>query len=361
MNRDNTKPSVEPWPVLKEFDREKAGELARLTLGFLGERWAPASPLNYSLGFFHQAGIDAGLNTEIEERFEDRSWNHAQAIDLFLRYLSPCATQRTIELQREILELVDTIAQTLQKSAGDANSRTDRLGILVQHLSETQNPAEALAIAVDVFKTARGLCEETRAMAEEMTETRQALVRMQRELARAREEASQDALTGLHNRRVFDAALAEEIESDRPFVLIMMDVDHFKRMNDKFGHLIGDRVLRQLARVVKGRVRTSDVVARYGGEEFAIILPETVLADGVKVAEKLRLAIEGLKLRKRDDNLPLPKVTASFGVAEYDGEELAESLTHRADEALYRAKAEGRNRVVAAEPVASCGEDAGSA
>ncbi|MDR5900109.1 diguanylate cyclase [Halomonas vilamensis] len=157
--------------------------------------------------------------------------------------------------------------------------------------------------------------------------------------------ASTDMLTGLVNRMSFDQRLEKEIERtrryERPLSLIMIDIDHFKPINDEHGHDVGDQVLGDFARVLSANLRTTDICARWGGEEFMVLAPETEFSQAVQLAEKLRLAIV-------DVIFPVVgKVTASFGVVEVGPNELATRVVKRADQALYQAKAEGRNRVMA--------------
>ncbi|MBI3374673.1 MAG: diguanylate cyclase [Betaproteobacteria bacterium] len=164
--------------------------------------------------------------------------------------------------------------------------------------------------------------------------------------------ALHDALTGLYNRRYMEDALQRELRrverSRKPLSLVMIDIDHFKRFNDTFGHDAGDYVLGAIAKVITTNVRSSDLACRYGGEELAVLLPEANLECAMARAEKLRLAIRELSLTHRGQTLPAP--TASFGVAEYPvhGENLPEFLK-AADRALYRAKEAGRDQVCAAE------------
>lgn len=152
-----------------------------------------------------------------------------------------------------------------------------------------------------------------------------------------------DSLTGLSNRRAFDDRLAQEIQRARrhrhALSLVMVDLDHFKEVNDRFGHPVGDQVLRELAQVLRASSRGSDLPFRYGGEEFAILLPETDLPGGVVHGETIRAAIACHEF---------PHVghkTASLGVAQWREEDTAAALLDRADVALYRAKHSGRNRV----------------
>lgn len=163
------------------------------------------------------------------------------------------------------------------------------------------------------------------------------------ELERA---AYTDKLTGLPNRRSFDGAFPDQVEIARrrnqPLVLIMLDIDRFKRVNDENGHEWGDRVLAHLGKLLAAHKRKGDTVFRIGGEEFAILAPHTQVAQGRATAERLRLVIESSPLAS--DNRQTA-ITVSFGVAALRCEDDGPSLVNRADEALYLAKRTGRNRV----------------
>lgn len=161
-----------------------------------------------------------------------------------------------------------------------------------------------------------------------------------------------DSLTGLKNRRYFESQLAYEykraIREELPISIILLDLDHFKGINDQYGHLIGDECLKEMARSTACLInRSVDIVARYGGEEFAVILPNTDQANALKVAERIRHKIEQMTIRYGEYSI---RFTASLGVAtqipEAGNSELA--LVQRADKALYRAKNNGRNRIEAA-------------
>jgi diguanylate cyclase (GGDEF)-like protein len=165
-----------------------------------------------------------------------------------------------------------------------------------------------------------------------------------------------DVLTGWHNRRYLQVRINEELaraQRDRAnLVCLMLDVDHFKRVNDTWGHAAGDVVLRELAQRIESQVRASDVAARYGGEEFVVILPDTDISDGVLLAERIRAAISATPIRLPSDDEV--KITASIGISAIrpardatDLKTLGDSLIARADVALYSAKSGGRNCVVA--------------
>lgn len=161
------------------------------------------------------------------------------------------------------------------------------------------------------------------------------------------EQASTDHLTGLANRRRFERQLEREVartaRHGRPFSLITLDIDHFKRVNDTYGHETGDEAIKSIARVLQQGTRGIDLASRIGGEEFAVILTETNLTGATEVAERLRLAVKTVEIPA------VGRIAASFGVAECPTHaETARELLARADAALYEAKREGRDRVVSA-------------
>lgn len=159
--------------------------------------------------------------------------------------------------------------------------------------------------------------------------------------------ARTDELTGLHNRRSFNEsftlALSVARRHDHPLSLISIDLDHFKDVNDKCGHSIGDLVLIEFANLLKEMVRVEDIASRWGGEEFIILLPETNLEEATRLADRIRSAFE----LQPSSAAPLA-VTASFGVAQLQSSENEDALIRRVDDALYAAKREGRNRVMIA-------------
>jgi two-component system, cell cycle response regulator len=159
------------------------------------------------------------------------------------------------------------------------------------------------------------------------------------------ERAMIDGLTGLHNRGYFDQRLACELANNKrhgtPLACVMADVDHFKQFNDRYGHAVGDDVLRQVARIFRDSARAEDIVCRYGGEEFVTLLPQTELEKAIPFAERVRSELESTTLPHRNGEL---KVTASFGVSDL-ATAGSDSLVEAADRAMYEAKKTGRNRV----------------
>jgi len=198
------------------------------------------------------------------------------------------------------------------------------------------NAGAAVTLAERLEETTRQLALTRTLLAEKQRECT--------ELATAlSQDAQVDALTGLFNRRKFNelsaAEIARSVRYATPLALIMVDIDHFKRVNDEHGYLLGDRALVDVARVLGRRMRASDALCRWGGEEFMILAPHLDQASAVQMAEKLRVAISSY------DFGPPGRITCSFGVATLRPGDRAIDLILRADTCLYRAKRTGRNCV----------------
>lgn len=172
---------------------------------------------------------------------------------------------------------------------------------------------------------------------------------IQTDFNRAKIEASVDFLTGVGNRKAFkenlDLLSKKAADEDTPMSMLALDIDHFKSVNDKHGHNVGDEVLKLVAQKIKINVRGKDLIARYGGEEFAVLLPATPLGGASMLAENIRKSFSQDSLQLSETSKSLCKITVSIGTAEYRPGENLENFVNRADKALYHAKNNGRNNV----------------
>lgn len=214
-----------------------------------------------------------------------------------------------------------------------------------------QTSVEELLKAVTVLslETARA-GERNRLLEAQLSGATARIARLRRDLADARREAEVDALTGIPNRRAFERALRRAVAQARAgiggtFTVLMLDVDHFKRFNDRHGHRTGDNVLRVVGKLLADGVTARDTTARYGGEEFAVLLANADLRAGTAVAERIRVSVEARHLVKKDSREPLGRISVSVGVAQHRPGESGARLIQRADDGLYAAKQAGRNRV----------------
>jgi diguanylate cyclase len=219
-------------------------------------------------------------------------------------------------------------------------------------INSVKDAGELKELLADVVSDTNNMIAQNHKLEAQLDQSSQIMDELQRNLETVRREALTDGLTGLSNRKAFDAELSriaeESVASGQPFTLLMLDIDHFKSFNDNYGHLVGDQVLRLVARTMTDGVKGRDVAARYGGEEFAIILPDTMLNAGVVVGNALRKAVATKDVINRSSGEKLARITMSVGVAEFAPGEDLHDLIERADAALYTAKHNGRNQVAAA-------------
>jgi diguanylate cyclase len=247
------------------------------------------------------------------------------------------------ELDTQIREQVDGLQSSVQEAA-DLDSLKQvleshlegLLGTMDEHQQQRDQREQEVAARL------KGLAERVASMEQEAQGYRE-------HLEVQRQKALIDPLTGLPNRAAWSERLDHEVNAwhqlGNSLSLAMLDLDHFKRINDGYGHLAGDKVLKIIANVLHKRLRPSDFIARFGGEEFVLLMPDSSLADALAVGEVLRAAIEACPFHFKGEPVT---ITVSMGVAEFQPGERSDLALKRADEALYRAKAAGRNKVQAA-------------
>ena len=247
------------------------------------------------------------------------------------------------ELDTQIREQVDGLQSSVQEAA-DLDSLKHvleshlegLLGTMDQHQQQRDQREQEVAARL------KGLAERVANMEQEAQGYRE-------HLEVQRQKALLDPLTGLPNRAAWSERLDHEVNAwhqrGNSLSLAMLDLDHFKRINDGYGHLAGDKVLKIIANVLRKRLRSNDFIARFGGEEFVLLMPDSSLADALSVGEVLRAAIEACPFHFKGEPVT---VTVSMGVAQFQPGERSDLALKRADAALYRAKAAGRNRVQAA-------------
>ena len=247
---------------------------------------------------------------------------------------------KNITLDRNIRDQVNEISQELDKD-GDMDVLKRSIS---DHLDSISKAVDQHAGDGEFYDQAKE--SEVKVLQERIKVMEQETIQIRQRLKEERGKALRDSLTGLANREAYDERLELEIERwkryKKPATLVVADIDLFKRVNDEYGHLSGDKVLQIMAKEVQNRIRKTDFVARYGGEEFVIILPETSLEIAKEVIEKTREMICRLPFHFRDENV---QISMSFGLAMFDEGLDQAGLFERADEALYIAKEKGRNRV----------------
>ncbi|MEI6557742.1 MAG: GGDEF domain-containing protein [Rhodospirillaceae bacterium] len=308
-------------------------------------------PANFTLWFSYYSDILPDLTRMIDVLAKSgQPFNQARCDELFQRFFGSDAEARAI---REAGERTQTAIGKLQEVLREAESGISRYGEALGgfHSSlDDQAPLERLRAAVAAIAAeTEAIAEEHRRLQRRLSETGSALSQLRARLYSARRELMIDSLTGIANRKGFEAALTDAAAAAQaeaqPMSLLMIDLDHFKSFNDRHGHLVGDMVLRLTAKVLTDCVKGRDTVARFGGEEFVVILPGTRLQDAVCLADHLRQTLGRKQIINRNRTENFGTVTLSIGVAEYRPRESFYDLINRADAALYLAKRTGRDRV----------------
>jgi diguanylate cyclase len=213
-------------------------------------------------------------------------------------------------------------------------------------LPRLSTPDEIRAVVLTLIEENRKIQAKMDELSTSLDDSVNKIEKLRSNLAEANDKAMRDALTGLGNRRFFDEELELSLKDDAPLCLLMCDLDRFKAINDKFGHAVGDMVLKQFADILNAAARRDDFAARVGGEEFALVMSGVSPAEAARLAEQVRRQLEAKKWML-GSGTAIGKVTASFGVARRRAGDTAADLFKRADAALYRAKSDGRNRVFA--------------
>lgn len=326
------------------------GAYMRLALPMMSRHNVPVYPRNYAIWYEYVSGANLPLKQIIDEHIEHkRPFTEAVNKKLYLEHVAEPSEIHLINLQQGLIKALMDIQGNVT-TADDASAQFEStLQRQAQLLRDNANQ-DCLH---DILQTLRSeLCTmqgSMRALQEGLKENSQEIERLRKELDAAKREAAIDPFTGLANRKALldslEASIHSSGENGEELCFLMLDIDHFKSINDNHGHLMGDKVISCVANIIKNCVKGNDLVGRYGGEEFAVLLSNTSYGAAVSIAETIRKTIERTKLVRSSSKETIGRVTISIGVARHVAPETPEQLIQRADAALYRSKTEGRNRV----------------
>lgn len=329
-----------------------ASKFAADAMAHMAALGLPPTPDNFELWYQHAAGLNRELCTALDgilQRGEtpsdtdmDSIRRRFSAADRLTGTMSELGGRMEAELEQVITAMVD--------AGRDSNTYGEALSCAKDRLEGNVSGPALPQVLEGLLAATAQMQARTKSLEDQLLHSSQEITHLKDSLKVVHRQTLTDQLTGLANRRAFDEALENAVQAGtqngQPTSLIISDIDHFKRINDTFGHTAGDQILRLTAHCIQDTVRDEDIAARYGGEEFAIVLPGAPHELALSLAETMRKSIENKRVIKRSSGEPLGTVTMSFGVALFGPDDTATSLLERADRCLYAAKNGGRNRVV---------------
>ncbi len=333
-------------------EHERTFAFAEIALGQMRALRQPATPRNFEIWYHYATGYHQPLNEKINALLEQRGTiDEAELDHIFDKYVAVNgAGDRIDTVGARTLDEIKRVLSTIDAAAGSASNFAETLSDAISRIADVGDAKALHVIIRHIVQSTEDMERTNRKLEARLSASRREIHQLRQHLETARRESSTDPLTRLANRKFFNAALVaamvESNEAAKPLSLLMVDIDHFKSFNDKYGHLVGDQVLRLVATAVRHNVKGQDIAARYGGEEFVIALPNTALRSANIVADHIRRAVMTKGLVKRSTRERLGAVTVSIGAAVLRPDDTPQMLIARADKCLYAAKHHGRNRVV---------------
>ncbi|CAN5438155.1 GGDEF domain-containing protein [soil metagenome] len=331
----------------------QSAEYLRLALPMMTKQAAAFHPVSYAVWYEYVAGMNKPLKSEIDDLTKDgKVLDEAAVAGLFQKHIAELDEETTQRVRAGF----QSVLENMSRSAAEAGDQANQFGSALEQWSEGLGDSDNGGSSGDGVKKLLGNTRQMQgaisSLNQKLEDSQRRIEQLRVEVERAREDALADGLTGLTNRKGFDMALAACLSSSDSQQagpsLLMTDIDHFKKVNDTYGHLFGDKVIRAVSQILKENVKGKDTAARYGGEEFVILLPDTSIEGARVVAEKIRTTIERSRIRRAENNEEIARITVSLGVASYRPGESATEFIERVDNALYASKHQGRNLVTMA-------------
>ncbi len=328
---------------------EASGRYLRIILKEISELKLPYTPIVYSVWYEYASGRNPELNRDIQAaRNKKECIDYQKVLEWFRHYISDRPLLVTEEQTRKAGSLLDGMTSQLTEAGNRMNRQGDQLKAHNERLSKASTGSDIKNISLDIVSETRRIIDGNTDLKNNVHNTISDLDALKLELRNLREAAKTDMLTGLLNRRGFEDAIAKPMkdaqEETAPLTLIIADIDLFKRINDNYGHLTGDNVLKLLSKLLQKHIKGKDIAGRFGGEEFIMVLPETKMNGGFILAEQIRTSLEKIRWQSKSSGKDIGTITISLGVAQFIPGEDLDALIARADKALYAAKENGRNR-----------------
>lgn len=336
-------------------DKVASAEILRLLLQKMAAHPAAFTPFTYAVWYEFITGINPPLSKAVSALLDNKQQLTDDVVhELYASHIADGNVEAEHAFKQNMQKVLDNLAKFTEATDDEADRFNAGLQKHGERLSRGVDAESLQGLVGEIAQETEAMRSSVDSLQDKLQESKCEVERLQQELMSARSEALLDPLTGVFNRRGFEAQMrnlaANQEMQGKQVSILMLDIDFFKKINDTYGHLFGDKVIRIIAEVLKAQVKGQDSVARLGGEEFAVILPDTPLQGAQTVAEHIRQLIERGKIRRMDKDESVGGITVSIGIAGCDiGADWLAALGH-ADEALYASKQGGRNRSTVYEP-----------
>ncbi|MDG3086263.1 GGDEF domain-containing protein [Vibrio hannami] len=332
---------------------QKATENLRKAVPLMIKNQVPTTPTNYALWYTYVDQTQPALNEELDELIEEYGLclpSHNES--LYKKYIASQTESDVTELKSNLEILVNEIFQSMKDTMEDTSSFQDMINKSFDTLESIDKEGitfdEVMGLLKDFVAESREIRSSTQYFNSQLSTASQEIANLKKQLEAVQKDALYDSLSSLLNRGAFDKDIASlcNSEESHPLCLILIDIDRFKDLNDQYGHVFGDMVIKAIARRLQINCREGIAAYRYGGEEFALLVPNKPLRIARQFAEQVRRSIEKIAVKDKRTGESVGNISASFGVAEYQPGESPISLIDNADQQLYKAKSLGRNRVL---------------
>jgi len=335
----------------KELIVESAQNLKK-ALPLMMKYSVPTTPTNYALWYHYVAEKNTPLQKSMDKLLAACDvCPPIQAELLYREHVMPKEESETWELRNTIEKMIVQLDKSIIDTHSDTHQFQESCEKTFANIKKVEEEGwsvdEVVGLLKNLEKDAKMMRNATSFFGNSLAMAKKEIETLKEELAKSKNAAIYDALTGLFNRYAFDNDLSAYLaKGGKGLCLILCDIDHFKEFNDTWGHLLGDQVLRAVGKKINDNMRSGKSGYRFGGEEFTILLPQTNIRIARHFAETLRKQFEKISLKDKRSGEQINNITASFGVVESKPNETMSELIARADEYLYKAKHLGRNRVL---------------
>ncbi len=334
------------YPPVYQHEFQQASENLRQTLLLANRYKTPVTPVNYAVWYEYVSGDNQALINNIDTRLKKKEAITTEVTQyLYEKYVLMGMPDRLDKTNTGLKLVVDNTLENITRVEAKASQCTQGLTQSQEKLESCNDIDELKTLVSQILTNTQQLTSSSGELKSELTRSTEEIIKLRQELEAVKEIAKTDSLTGLLNRGAFDNKLQELCSKNYAFSLVMFDIDNFKRLNDNFGHLLGDKVLQFFASLLMTHCSDIHIAARFGGEEMAMIFMHSSLEETFMYTEKIREQFAESRLKKKGSNKSIGQVTVSAGISSFQENDNPISLIERADQALYRSKTEGRNQV----------------